>query len=663
MRPQPVPSSVPSADAVPSADDVLSFNPDGIVGATGTIGMNDDLVYLQSQVQQQALMYGNMIAQQQQQQQLQQQLLVAQQMQQQHRQQQLLLAQQQQQQMTAMMLQARQQQQQQQQQQMMVAAGMAAGMAGMNPTAVAAMASGEYNNIAAASMAASAASLPSTVVGGSQQLPLAATAAGVAKPAAVEQTQQSPPLLFTDVGGVGRIYNATNILSPNEQNEPDRLGYGSILPETVVSFRQNQMNGNQTQNRNRSSNKKKSFSSSKSSSAARKKNVTIGAHDDQFEDAEDSIDDVGRRDFDNIHDKFEDADSVGDKAEEGRGGGAKTPFKTPTAAAASRAPHELDDDEKDIMKSPNIANYKFTKTTGHDSNWLESYEQFKAYKKEHGNCNVHQSLRKLWHWVRYQRLCFLKGTLRNDRIDMLDKIDFDWGSKIVDSQNDEEKWLEMYEKLKEFNAENQQKLKKLPSQQQPQSFNSNHMTPQTQQSQWEVIDEKLGAWMSYQRLCFSKGKLSEERKKLLDEVGFVWNVQILPVVNNNAPWMEQYNKLKAYKSKHGHCNASRKVGRLGRWVGTQRKLYSKGTLLEDRLHLLEKIGFVWNYDDAQWNENFANLSKFKEEHGHCNVAQTKKRAEEAKLGSWSKKQRQCYKAGTLRRDREALLTKLGFHFS
>jgi hypothetical protein len=53
-----------------------------------------------------------------------------------------------------------------------------------------------------------------------------------------------------------------------------------------------------------------------------------------------------------------------------------------------------------------------------------------------------------------------------------------------------------------------------------------------------------------------------------------------------------------------------------------RRYYSKKTLAQDRIDLLEKLGFVWDHRSAHWEEMFQKLSVYKEQVSHHIVSST-----------------------------------------
>ena len=75
-------------------------------------------------------------------------------------------------------------------------------------------------------------------------------------------------------------------------------------------------------------------------------------------------------------------------------------------------------------------------------------------------------------------------------------------------------------------------------------------------------------------------------------------------------WGEMYNQLLAYKELHGHAKPpSReyipgyKYTVLGRWCSTMRHNHSNGKLSEERIKLLEEIGFEWaEIKTTPWEE-------------------------------------------------------------
>lgn len=165
---------------------------------------------------------------------------------------------------------------------------------------------------------------------------------------------------------------------------------------------------------------------------------------------------------------------------------------------------------------------------------------------------------------------------------------------------------------------------------------------------------KLGSWVGIQRSYFKKNKLSKDKIEKLNKIGFVWN----PF---DAAWHEMFNALYEFKQSTGHLDvwmAPVRNERLCTWVQKQRQNYSKNKLALHYIKKLEEIGFVWNPLIVAWKEMFVELSKFKQEHGHCNVKQ--KYPPNPQLATWVNTQRDQYKEGKCLPERVKRLEELGF---
>jgi hypothetical protein len=103
-----------------------------------------------------------------------------------------------------------------------------------------------------------------------------------------------------------------------------------------------------------------------------------------------------------------------------------------------------------------------------------------------------------------------------------------------------------------------------------------------------------------------------------------WNdgTNVTASLNNSRKKLEQFQK------ENGHCliplNWSNNPS-LAYWVKRQRYQFrmkregKHSTLTEERQHLWEALGFVWDSHAAGWEERWKELGEFKERHGHCDV--------------------------------------------
>jgi hypothetical protein len=70
---------------------------------------------------------------------------------------------------------------------------------------------------------------------------------------------------------------------------------------------------------------------------------------------------------------------------------------------------------------------------------------------------------------------------------------------------------------------------------------------------------KLGKWVHFQRTRFKNGKMDPERTQKLEEIGFDFNPKGM---TNEDIWDLQFNQLREYNEKHGHCELFWDVNRF-----------------------------------------------------------------------------------------------------
>jgi hypothetical protein len=141
-------------------------------------------------------------------------------------------------------------------------------------------------------------------------------------------------------------------------------------------------------------------------------------------------------------------------------------------------------------------------------------------------------------------------------------------------------------------------------------------------------------------------------------------------------WHERYTELCKFHEDHGHSSVPHTDSpykRLARWVKRQRyqyKLRQEGkpsAMTDDRIKLLEKLGFVWDSHGAAWEDRLKELEEFKAIHKHCNVPSNYKA--NSSLASWIKCQRRQYrlyregKQSNITQARIDQLEAMGFSFN
>ncbi|MDB4411573.1 Helicase associated domain protein [bacterium] len=252
--------------------------------------------------------------------------------------------------------------------------------------------------------------------------------------------------------------------------------------------------------------------------------------------------------------------------------------------------------------------------------WEESYQQLKTYSQKHGHCLVPQQKTSLGKWVSRQRRAKAKGLLSLEKIKRLNEIGFDWDP-------DKTAWEQNFQELVDYKKRYE-----------------NCMVPQG----WG--DGKLANWVNVLRRDMKKELIEPDRVKRLDDIGFVWNPM-------EEAWEEKYQELKAYYHEYGNCLVTKSLGVLYAWIRNQRRRHKNGKLDADKKTKLDALGFIWDVEEASWEEKFQELVDYKEQHGNCMVHRG---WGDGKLATWVLAQRRKKKSGALDPERIKRLDALNF---
>ena len=271
-------------------------------------------------------------------------------------------------------------------------------------------------------------------------------------------------------------------------------------------------------------------------------------------------------------------------------------------------------------------------------NWLEKYRLAKAYYAEHGNSDIKSSYTtsdgtKLGTWVSTQRYAYQKGTLTDEQIELLKKIDFSW-------DRDQTRWEKGFAFAKRF-VDYGGDINALPNDYMLDGFN-------------------LTRWIRQQRSRYNSNKLSQERIERLEGIGLKW-VLLLP------KWQNAYDHAREFFLEHGDLNVYQEYEcddgfKLGIWIVNQRTKYREGRLDTEQIAKLEAIGMIWNKNDVFWENGIAHAKAFYSEHGNLNIPQKYVCSDGYHLGHWIIGIRAKYKAGNLPSDRIAELESLGIEW-
>ena len=161
--------------------------------------------------------------------------------------------------------------------------------------------------------------------------------------------------------------------------------------------------------------------------------------------------------------------------------------------------------------------------------------------------------------------------------------------------------------------------------------------------------ENLSHWVNKNRNEYRKGILRKERVDLLNEIGFEWN----PV---EEYWMRKYSELVNFIKENGHGRVICHHPELGAWVANQRSRLVRGKMKQKEKDLLDKVGFVWDPVEWQWQVNY---EKYKE----CFDKGIQVTSKTPVLGIWQELQRQARRQKTLSQEKINLLNALNFKWN
>lgn len=168
------------------------------------------------------------------------------------------------------------------------------------------------------------------------------------------------------------------------------------------------------------------------------------------------------------------------------------------------------------------------------------------------------------------------------------------------------------------------------------------------------------------KIDFPSGKIHLDVHHTIDE-SFVAGFQAKLVEATTAPWLFWFGLLQQYVAEHNHCfvltRYVTKDGRkLGTWCGTQMNLRKNGRLSEERIRLLDSLGFIWEKRNEEWDAHFSALQSFSDSNGHCNVALGFHSNDGYNLRAWLNMQFTQYDQGRLSQDCIKRLKSIGVNF-
>ena len=176
---------------------------------------------------------------------------------------------------------------------------------------------------------------------------------------------------------------------------------------------------------------------------------------------------------------------------------------------------KLSKERKDLLEKIGM---RF-ETRDNDEVWTQMYMLAELYFKEYGNLEISKKFKtlngtdedengyNLGGWLVSQRQMYKKSKLSKERKDLLEKI----GMRFETRDNDEV-WNQMYMLVELY-------FKEYGNLEIPSKFKTLNGTDEDENGY------NLGIWLVSQRQMYKKGKLSPERKELLDQIGMIWEIR------------------------------------------------------------------------------------------------------------------------------------------
>ena len=299
---------------------------------------------------------------------------------------------------------------------------------------------------------------------------------------------------------------------------------------------------------------------------------------------------------------------------------------------------------KQIARKPKGQQSKRPSSSSGVPSWEQRFKELERFKKEYGHCNVstkYQANPALARWVASLRHRKKDGTLARDKIRLLDALGFCWERKPTVTKAMAAVWKQRINDLKSFKKEHGHC--NVPA----------HYPP----------NRPLGSWVQFTRSQKKAGRLTKERIRCLEDLGFCWVVGKRSVRRHD--WNVMLAALAAFTERYGHCNVPwnwSEDPRLIPWLAKLRRKKREGKLDRGQISQLDRLGIVWEPPPKpSWSEMYAALVEYKRVHGDCNVPYDW--SEPPYLGLWTRKQRHARNVNRLEQDRIEQLDKLGLVWS
>lgn len=261
------------------------------------------------------------------------------------------------------------------------------------------------------------------------------------------------------------------------------------------------------------------------------------------------------------------------------------------------------------------------------ASWEYMYSVAKRYYETHGNLEVEKRYiteegYSLGTWLNTQRLVYAgkaRGILTDEQVEKLNAIGMRWES-VKDIA-----WEKNYFAAKEYFAEH------------------GDLLPSVTDKAYHGV--KLGRWIaqlrSYRKSGICSAYLTDERIKLLDEIGMVWDVPDYLFEKNYAALLDYYKENGNADVPSYYVTADGL--RLGAWVfnirNRRKKIGQGAELTEEQIKRLDELGFSWDGRHKNtWDTAYAAAREYKAKHGDLKIPAAYVTADGLALGRWIRRQ-------------------------
>lgn len=269
-------------------------------------------------------------------------------------------------------------------------------------------------------------------------------------------------------------------------------------------------------------------------------------------------------------------------------------------------------------------------------NWYRHLLIVKNYYLEHGIYPSSKQELSCGSFILGQRNMYLRGTLEEEKLMILNKELPGWkdfiNNEVVDLETNWENYLNV---VFNFYKEN----KKFPN---------------------GYDRENGGAWLASQRYGYRYGLLSPSRKKKLDSLIPGWFVNNNKFVKDSLNWEKCFQLVKAYYEKEGYLPMVQDIKNGGDWLSRQRSSYKLGNLSLEKIKILTDAFGNWErgkirrgLNQDMWMSSFEKFKNYYLEHNDLPIVSDVEHG-----GAWLSSQRHFYRIGKLSEDRIAILDGL-----